>query len=330
MDRNSVRIHFIANSATGDNLDTLRSMEWDQGTVACTRHTWVWAVYCQLKARSWNVSLGYGLEPDAVNVVHGQTARRLFNGRDFHTHFIVGIRADFRPFPYGRFEIVQNREAEGGRKIFMPLYPQPGLVPRDPARQGVENVCVSGRLQNSIGLEELRGALEAMGCKLVFKGEGHWQEMSDVDVLLGIRTFSKELHRTKPATKMLNAWLAGIPFIGGYDSAYSQTGTPGRDYLRVASFEELLEAVWRLASDPELYGQLVGNGQRKVQDYLPERITDQWGDFFEQQVFPEYEAWSEGQSRGRLHSRFMGWAFEFRERCIARMLVAFGRRGRQK
>ncbi|VGO14804.1 hypothetical protein PDESU_03373 [Pontiella desulfatans] len=324
-----VRIHFMANPATNDDLADLRKLPWEKGTVACTAHTWVWAIYRQLKDRGFNVSLGYEPDASAINVVHCQVARRLFEKKDFSKYFLIGIRADFRPFPYGHFEIVQNRHSEGGRRIFMPLYSQPGLIPRDLSRKKIENICFSGRLQNSTDLAWLEEELEKIGCRFVFKGVGQWQEMSDVDILLGIRTFSKEPHHTKPATKLYNAWLAGIPFVGGYDSAYEQIGVPDKDYLRVASGRELVDAIKNLAGDPALFMKMVENGWRKGQEYQPERITDQWIDFFERMAAPAFRKWRQRPSWGwRLRCLILGQRFAFRERFVAWLLVLLGvRRG---
>jgi hypothetical protein len=293
-----IKIHFVGNFTSNDGVDLIRGLGWDEGTLACTRHCWVWAIYCRLKMRGFPVSFSYGLEPDAINVVHGTIAHQLLQSSDLKDCYIVGIRADFRPFPYGQLEIVQNKHSAGGRRIYMPHFPQPGLLARASDRKGVVNVCFSGRMQNSgIDPDQFSRDLEAMGCHFVFKGEGQWQEMQDVDLLVGIRSLSKEPHHSKPPSKLFNAWLAGIPFIGGYDSAYEQVGTPAENYLRVATYEELLESIKRLKNDPALYQRLVAAGKKAGESYTPDKTTDRWIDFFETQVAPEYAKWVQGNSR---------------------------------
>lgn len=132
--KNKFHYHFVGNASSGDDLDEIRALKWEEGKVACTRHTWVWTLYCQLKMKGWPVSFSYELLEGAVNIIHGEIARWQLKAYDLIRYFVIGIRADFRPFPYGQFEIVQNKKTCAGRRIFMPLYPQPGLVMRDPTR----------------------------------------------------------------------------------------------------------------------------------------------------------------------------------------------------
>jgi hypothetical protein len=267
-----------------------------------------------MKMKGWPVSISYELEPNCINVVHGQVARRQLSASSFRKYFIVGIRADFRPFPYGQFEIVQNKHSEGKNCIYMPHFPQPGLLARASDRKGVVNVCFSGRMQNSgIDPDQFSTDLEAMGCHFVFKGEGQWQEMQDVDLLVGIRSLSKEPHHTKPPTKLFNAWLAGIPFIGGYDSAYEQVGIPGENYLRVASYEELLEAIKRLRDDVQLYCNMVDEGLCAGAGYGAEKTAERWESFFKEQVCPTYRLWKQGSMRARMKGQCISAQFFMQE-----------------
>jgi hypothetical protein len=291
---NNIRVHFVANYASQDKLEYLRDLEWDEGIVACVTHTWVWPLYCRMKMKRYEVTISYNLEPDAINLIHSQTARKLFSPADIRRYFVIGIRADFRRFPYGQFEVVQNMHSEKEGSFYMPLYSQPGLMARDTSRTEVVNICFAGEVQNSVAMQHLTEEVKELGCRFVHKEKGAWHDLREIDILLGIRTFSKEPHHSKPPTKLFNAWLAGIPFIGGYDSAYEQVGIPGENYLRVASYEELLESIKRLKNDPDLYQGLVAAGKKAGESYTPDKITDMWVDFFEARVFPKYSQWRNG------------------------------------
>lgn len=264
-----------------------------------------------MKRSGLPVTFGYEPKPGVINVIHGQVARGLLNPSDFREYYIVGIRADFRPFPFGQFEVVQNKQTAGGRKIYMPHLPQPGLIPRDPARTGITNVCFSGRLQNSIDLESLKRDCKALGCEIVFRGYGEWHDMREVDVLLGIRSFDKNLYHSKPPTKLFNAWLAGIPFIGGYDSAYSQVGKPGEDYFRVSSYSELLEALKRLKNEPDLFQSMVQRGNGLAELYTAEKTVEEWTRFFGEEVNPSFQRWKEAGSNGGVRALVSGFHFSF-------------------
>lgn len=317
-----IHYHFIGNAESNDSLETLCELEWEKGTIACVRHAWIWPLYCRLKMRGMPVSFSYSPMPGAVNFIHGQVARFLLKPRDFKEYFIVAVRADFRPFPFGRFEIVQNRHADGGRRVFMPHFPQPGLRPRDGRRELIENVCFSGEANNCFDASALSEELTKLGCRYVFKGQGDWQNMQDVDILLGIRSLSKNRYHSKPPTKLFNAWLAGIPFIGGYDSAYEQVGTPGRNYLRVADYGELVDAIRMLKNDNGLYARLVANGRQAAVDYTPERITDRWLALLDGEVAKAYRDWAKGSPRHEVRSVLGGVSFlcerKFRA-CIKRV-----------
>ena len=49
--------------------------------------------------------------------------------------------------------------------------------------------------------------------------------------MVAIRGFGRSSYVHKPATKLYNAWLAGVPFIGGMDSPTAD-GEPGRDFSK--------------------------------------------------------------------------------------------------
>ena len=260
------RIHFVGNRCADDNLEVLCSLPWEKGTVACLHQTWVWPLFCHLRDRGAPVSFSYEPMPDHINMIHGEIARYQLKGRDPGRFFFVGIRADFKPFPYGNFEIVQNLRTEGKKRKYVPLYSQPGLNPRDVSRTSIENICFSGQLENlGVDLTRLEKDLRNIGCRFVHKSVGQWQNMQDVDVLIGVRSLDKKTYDDKPPSKLFNAWLGNIPFIGGYDSAFSQVGTPGKDYIRVSTYSELLAEIEQLKYDDVYYRKLVESGMESVQ-----------------------------------------------------------------
>ncbi|MFT5701682.1 MAG: hypothetical protein ACI8ZB_004583 [Desulforhopalus sp.] len=316
--QNKVHYHLVGNKASGDAIDEARALRWDEGSFACERHAWVWPLYYQLKMRGVPISFSYELQESAVNIIHGEVARWQLKKTDFINYFIVGIRADFRPFPYGQFEIVQNKKTCGGRRFYMPHYPQPGLIPRDPGRgEDVLNICFAGAVQNSIDSFQLEQDLDKIGCRFVFRGGGQWQDMHDIDILLGIRSFSKKTYNSKPPAKLFNAWHAGIPFIGGYDSAYEQVGVPDEDFLRVESYDELIAAILELKGNRLLYRQLVNKGRVTAASYTPQSITDMWIHFLEEEVCPVFIKWYENR-RPALPFKIKALAFELFEQKIRR------------
>lgn len=152
--------------------------------------------------------------------------------------FLAGVIADGLPHPSAHCHIAQNAAHAHRlpRDIFMPHWTQPGLLTRDPVRGNTfERVAFYGtksnlapELQTPEWAEHL---LHTVGCTFDIRSAEHWHDCHDVDVVLAVRTFGRQRQLHKPATKLYNAWRAGIPFIGGRDSAFAADGNPGRDYL---------------------------------------------------------------------------------------------------
>jgi hypothetical protein len=82
----------------------------------------------------------------------------------------------------------------------------------------------------------------------------------DVDVLLAVRPAAMGLVRNKPAWKLFNAWLAGVPAILGAESGYRELREGPLDYLEAASPDAALQALQRLIDEPQLHAAMVANG----------------------------------------------------------------------
>lgn len=62
--------------------------------------------------------------------------------------------------------------------------------------------------------------MRSLRLTLVDRGAEFWSDCSDVDVVLGLRSFGRVKFDTKPPTKLINTWLAVALFIRGRDPAY--------------------------------------------------------------------------------------------------------------
>lgn len=238
---------------------------------------WCLQSYLILKPRrAVDVRLSNRLAADCVNIVHSD---HLLNLRGRAADFIVCVRADFPRRRWAHYHLVQNRAQLAADTAYLPLWPQPALIGRSADRDGVATVAYAGETVNG-NLAADTGAWQRLfarhGLHFVPLTSRGWHDLSAVDVIIGVRSFDRRPYNGKPPSKMLNAWHAGIPFVGGCDSAFAQTGTPGSDYLRVASAEEALEAVLRLRDSPLLYSLLVRNGRRRAMDYTGDAIATQW------------------------------------------------------
>ncbi|MFZ4116313.1 MAG: hypothetical protein ACOYK6_06275 [Chthoniobacterales bacterium] len=203
--------------------------------------------------------------------------------------FLVEVVADGFPSPRSHYSLLQNRAHAAllPHACFMPHWPQPGLIPRDSAR-GVsfKNICFFGEVENLA--PELRSPAwsqrleEELGLHFEIRTVPEWHDYRDVDCAIGIRDFSFSHHFHKPATKLYNAWLAGVPFIGGSDSAYQADGHPGRDYLLARSLEEIFQYLKRLQENCSFRSMLVQNGYDAGKSFTTEATLKRWKKLIEE------------------------------------------------
>jgi len=202
--------------------------------------------------------------------------------------FLVGVVADGLPHPACHFHVLQN--AAHARRLpqscFIPHWPQPGLIPRDPARgDRFENVVFFGDPPNLA--PELRDPGFAARMKRSFgvtfriAENGCWHEYSAADAAIGIREFGRRPFLRKPATKLYNAWLAGVPFIGGGDSAFAADGRPGVDFLKCTDLRAVEQAIGQFRDNPALRHQLVREGKVTGEGFVDARVLARWEETLE-------------------------------------------------
>ncbi len=227
--------------------------------------------------------------------------------------FIAAVVADFVPHPGAQVQILQNiahaRRFPGG--IFMPHWPQLNLIPRDPSRgDRLETMAFFGDRPN-LAPEMATPAfaerlLKETGVRLEIRGSDRWHDYSDVDVAVAVRSFSVARHLHKPATKLYNAWLAGIPLIGGVDSAFMTEATDGVDYLVARTPDELVSHVRLLKAQPELRRGLVEAGNKRAMAHSRETMRERWRSLCEVELPERFAHW---QKRGGL-SRKAFWFYQ--------------------
>ncbi|MGF1521776.1 MAG: hypothetical protein ACFBSF_05585 [Leptolyngbyaceae cyanobacterium] len=248
------------------------------------------------------------------------------NGFQFHKQgievlpqrLLVCFQADVLPHPDAQVHIVQNPTQANPptQTYFMPHWPQPGLKPRASERgDRFETIAFFGHTNNLA--PELTGPewgkmLEDLG--LVWHTvvntnrwnehrtlDTRWNDYRQVDAVVAVRGFAPSLlaqtnaYRHKPATKLYNAWLAGVPAILGCESGYQAERQTDLDYLEVTCLDEVKQALKRLQEDPDLRQAMVRNGQMRSRAIAPETLTQRWLGLIQDTLLPIYEQWC-GQS----------------------------------
>lgn len=197
--------------------------------------------------------------------------------------FLVDVVADSLPHPAAHFYILQNpiHAQQVPNALFMPHWPQSRLIPRNPARgMRFENVVFFGDVENLApelaSVKWIQRLQQELGLTFSIQNPDQWNDYSRVDCVIAIRDFSTSLHLHKPATKLYNAWFAGVPFIGGRDSAYAFDGHSGRDYLVATSLEEVFQHLKRLQGDTTLRSMLVQNGFQSSKFFTQAATLERW------------------------------------------------------
>lgn len=271
----------------------------------CTRiqtneDCWIVLTYLYLKRRNLNVSISDCFIPGEICIVSSLD----FGIRDLtFTSFVVGCRGDgFKP-ALCDFAIVQNQaNLESVTDILIPLWAQPGLIPRLKERGNtIENIVFKGsevNLYETFRSAEFQRELGKLGVKLVINGRPEngpvaWHNYSTDDLVLAVRDLTEKDALVKPASKLVNAWTAGVPALLGPEPAFRDLRQSEQDYIEVKTPEAVLEAIQQLKAQPEMYQQMVVNGLQRAQEFTVENITEQWCQALAGPIAETYKRWKQ-------------------------------------
>jgi hypothetical protein len=296
-----MRMHFIARGLATAWPDLAELTEDDVDAQAARFrggvNNWIIQTFLRLRApllaSGITPTVGEALVPDCVNVAHRDSLNRLF--APYYRSFVVGIRADRPPVHLCDLEIVQNPiGATGPRTHFLNFWPQPGLIPRDPARGSrIERMAYFGRASNApawFSDPAWHEALAGLGITFEIRDD-RWFDYSDVDVVLAHRTETPTMLREKPASKLTNAWLAGVPALLANEPAYACLRRSGLDYIAIDSPADVLDALRALRACPRKHEAMAANGRRRGVDFSVTAVKAKWLRFVAERIVPEADAW---------------------------------------
>jgi hypothetical protein len=257
------------------------------------RNSWIAQTFVRLRAhleaRGWSATAGPGFPAGAVCVAHRDDVNRF--GLDAHRSFLVVVRADRAPAIACDLAIVQNGLSPGARERFLPLWPQPGLAPRDERRgTRIERVAYHGRATSSPAWFHDPGFAAALRRRgIAFEPRAHgWEDYREVDVAIAARDELDLVLRRKPATKLYNAWLAGVPLLASPEPAYEELRRKPVDYIRIRGADDALRALDALRADPRLYRAMVDNGRERGAHFSVAAVRERWLKLLEDDVLPAY------------------------------------------
>ena len=97
-----------------------------------------------------------------------------------------------------------------------------------------------------------------------------------VDAVLAIRDCPPVVLATKPASKLINAWKAGVPALLGPEPAYRELRISPLDFLEAASAEAVLDSIDRLQQESGLYRRMTEHGAKRAQAFDVNMLTQKW------------------------------------------------------
>jgi hypothetical protein len=259
-----------------------------------TTSAWVLQTCLRLQQAGHDVELRDSLPDDGIAIVSTGDYRSLLRHRWSSTNAtLVATRGSYKRTPaFADIEIVQNpSQADGKRRLLVPHWPQPGLMPRDPGRGAtIRRAAFKGFPDNLhpdfrgtewiefLRRHDIEWVHDAVPYAEVRTQSGalNWPDYRTVDLIIAVRAASSSLHPDRPATKLYNGWLAGVPCILGPESAYRALRRDELDYIEVASVEEARAAVSRLLHEPALYLAMVERARARAAGFTVERVTSAW------------------------------------------------------
>jgi glycosyltransferase involved in cell wall biosynthesis len=192
-------------------------------------------------------------------------------------------------------------------------WPQPGLIARHSDRgDQIQNVVYRGTMNNlwaPLQAPEFTQRLAELGVQFICDNNDDqpnqdrcrlWQDYSNADLVLAMRDLTVYDERIKPATKLANAWLAGVPAILGPESAYQDLRTDDLDYIEARSCDDVVNAVRRLKENPSLYRAMRERAAERAPKFTADAVAKLWRDTLAGPVTDGYRKWSQQSSATRL------------------------------
>ncbi|NEO53874.1 MAG: hypothetical protein F6K54_12765 [Okeania sp. SIO3B5] len=259
-------------------------------------YAWTLQTYLYLKADGFLCSLVDTIPNEGIVVGHRDSFP--YKLRPTAKILMVCIKADRNPHPYAQLHIVQNPQdaKKSKNSYYMAHWRQPGLIPRSSERgDRFENIGYFGI--NSNLAPELKAAswskqLEELGLNWQIIPRNRWYDYSNVDAVVAVRNFQEQDYTEKPATKLYNAWHAGVPAILGKESAFQSERKNEFDYFEVASLDDAITVLKRLKDNPKISQKVRENSQIRAKEVNPQSVLMQWRSFLTNIASIEYQRWS--------------------------------------
>jgi hypothetical protein len=264
--------------------------------ITSNEDAWVFQTYWQLATRGLNVTASSAPMPGRLNVVDGIGLPAKYFVPDL---FCAGVRGDGHYPAFCQVVIHQNLIVQDNQpSVYIPQWPQPGVIPRDTGRRGVSTIGFLGHfgINLATGFKDpsFAACLKQLGCDFVVRGitteRVRWNDYSDIDLVLAVRDIPREHLLLKPVNKLTNAWIAGVPALMGPEPAIQAITESCLDYISVMEPKDVYCALGEFARNPDLYRKMVAHGRRRGIDFNDAAVAARWMEAIEEMKI-EYSTW---------------------------------------
>lgn len=280
------------------------------------RYHWVLQTFLYLREAGLPVRLSNRLPPAGIIVTHLDCVSYGFRPNRQQTLVILLVDRD-TPHPHAHLHVTHN-PVQGLpyalAHCYVPPWPQVGLIPRATDRgERFERIAYFGygnNLEAAFMSAEFLASIAELDLELCIPPPTEWHDFSGVDAVIAVRKFGRsEPFLNKPSLKLFNAWLAGVPAVLGYETAYRHDGQVGVGYLEATTPDELLAGLRMLKFDLARRQAMVAYGRQAVQDFMPPQTVERWRRLIDSTILPMHSRYSAGGVR-RLIKTVTGSALE--------------------
>ena len=179
---------------------------------------------------------------------------------------------------------------------------QPGLIKRseknNPDR--FKNLVFFGRSQHIA--DELRGnyfknKLKKIGINFdIVTDFNKWQDYSNVDGVVAVRSFSKKKYFQKPAAKLINSWAANVICFINPESSVTSELTRNNDILICSTIDELLEKIIKISNSTKLRRFYINSGKKRFKNLFNDPKTNDWNSLIDNVIIPHSKKWNNTNS----------------------------------
>jgi hypothetical protein len=265
------------------------------GRVSDGETSWILQTYLRienaLRELGLRVTISDSFSLGSINIAHRDSLNRWLG--PYLKNYIVCVRADRPQSTVCNWEIAQNGltgTAHG--KSFVPSWPQPGLLKRKRERgHTMSRAAYFGRLGTTspwLTSPAFTDSLNRMGIQLRLE-QAEWHDYREVDLVIAHRQEAPCMLLHKPASKLINAWLAGVPALLSDEPAFRELRRTELDYFIVNSEQDAIRAVTALRSQPRLYDAMVTNGLKRAEEFNTDATRRTWVRTLQDDIVPDAE-----------------------------------------